>query len=114
MCLEEAVQALVEAFAAERDVPATVPVPVHVDGDGDLDLLVRVLEEVVYVIDVVGRVPVGVCLEDAEDGGVSGFFETVPLEDVEVIGAVPKGVSRSGLAFEQEAGRWRCQALVDV
>lgn len=113
-CLNEAVQALVESFTAVRDAPATTPVPVHVDGDGDLDVLVGVLEEVVYVMDVLGKVPVGARLEDSEHGGVAGFFETVPIEDVEVIGAVPKGVSRSGLAIEQVAGGWRCEALVDV
>jgi SHS2 domain-containing protein len=114
-CLDEAVRALVETFTAVRSVSAPEPVPVRFDGGDDLDLLVRVLEEVIYVLDVRGKVAIGVSLEDADDGGVAGFFETVPVEDVEVIGAVPKGVSRSGLAFaEDDDGRWRCHALVDV
>jgi SHS2 domain-containing protein len=110
-CLDQVVRALVEGFEV-GDVPATEPVPVHVEGT-DLDLLVGVLEEVVYVIDVLGMLPVDVSLEDTEEGGVAGFFDAVSLERVRTSGALPEAVSRSGLVFEHD-GEWHCEAVVEV
>jgi SHS2 domain-containing protein len=72
------------------------------------------LEEVIYTVEALGKVPVGVVLTEQPDGSVNGFFATVASEHVEEIGAIPKGVSRSDLVFEQCDGEWRCQVLVDV
>ena len=110
-CLDQVVRALVEGFEV-GDVPATEPVPVHVEGS-DLDLLVGVLEEVVYVIAVLGMLPVAVSLEDTDEGGVAGYFDAVSLEHVRTHGALPAAVSRSGLVFEHD-GDWRCEAVVEV
>jgi hypothetical protein len=48
------------------------------------------------------------------DGTVEGSLATVPGERLEVVGAVPKGVSRSDLRFGRFGGQWRCRVLVDV
>jgi SHS2 domain-containing protein len=81
-CLNEAVRALAEV----GETTATVPVPLQFDAHVALDLLVRVLEEAVYVVDAVERLPVGICLEDRGDGGLAGHFDTVPLEGLDLPG----------------------------
>jgi SHS2 domain-containing protein len=112
-CLEEAALALVELFAEAGAVAPRDRIPVSIQADDDEDLLVSLLEEMIYTMDVAGAVPVGV--ELAEDaGGVVGFFATVPPEELEIVGALPKGVSRSGLQFAPHRGQWRCRVLVDV
>ena len=77
-------------------------------------MLVALLEEIVYLVDALGVVPVDVALEATEDGGVAGYFETVPVSQVGIRGASPKGVSRSELDLRQDQERWRCRAVIDV
>lgn len=113
-CLEEAGVALVEAFCDTADVSATDSVPVMVDATADLDLLAELLEEIVYLAEVTGVVPVTLSLSDTEDGGVAGFFEVAPVGEVEVTGAIPKGVSYGDLCLTVDDGRWFCHAVVDV
>lgn len=113
-CLEETAEGLVEAFCDTGQVSATRSVPVAVDADNDVDLLVQFLEEIVYLVEVLGIVPVSASVEDTEDGGLAGFFEVAPVSEVEATGAVPKGVSHSDLQFSCEGGQWFCHAVVDV
>lgn len=116
-CLEHAVLALVESFVEPE--PGTAPdagvaIPFTIDARTDDDQVVALLEEVIYVVETKAMVPLGVQLTvDAE--GVAGTFDTVPVEAVELIGAVPKGVSRHGLEFRRrDRDGWWCRALVDV
>lgn len=114
-CLEEAARGLVESFADVTDVAATDTVPVMFEfAPDDEEALVAVLEEIVYLVDALGVVPVDVALEAAEDGGVAGYFDTVPVSQVTLGGAGPKGVSRSELELRHDQGRWRCRAVIDV
>ncbi|MEX1009307.1 MAG: archease [Acidimicrobiia bacterium] len=113
-CLEEAALGLVESFADIEDIEPTDRIPVSLRAVSDEDVLVLLLEEVIYVIEALGKVPLGVDLAEHADGSVGGFFATIPSERVEAIGALPKGVSRSDLLFERRNGQWRCHVLVDV
>ena len=118
-CLCEAALGLAEAFADPDEARAVVEgrtrVRVDIEPADDDELLVAFLDDVVYAIDTLGAVPVAVTLEDRRDGGVSGWLETVPGATLSEVGATPKGVSRSDLAFgEEEAGSWRCQVEIDV
>ncbi|MCZ7527011.1 MAG: archease [Acidimicrobiia bacterium] len=113
-CLEEAVKALVGAFTDTSDVVVTRTVPVSIEPSGPEDLLVTVLEEVIYVLEVLGVVPVDVALEGTEDGGVGGCFDVAPVGAVTVTGAIPKAVSLGDLVVEERDGRWECHAIVDV
>lgn len=114
-CLEEAALGLVESFADIEDIEPIDRIPVSLMGAvGDEDVLVLLLEEVIYVVEALGKVPVGVDLAEHADGSVGGFFATIPSEGLEAIGALPKGVSRSDLLFERRDGQWRCHVLVDV
>lgn len=112
-CLGAAVRGLVDLFA---DVGGRVPdawEPCEVMAPSDDDLLVRVLEEVVYLVDARGRVPVVAHLEDV-DGAVRGSFGTVAIDAVDQTGALPKGVSRSGARLARRDDEWRARAVVDV
>jgi len=114
-CLAEAMTALVEVFAQTRDdVPAERVVPLAANAGADADVLVAMLEEVIFVADVFGCVPVRVHLSAAEDGGVSGDMVVVDAGEVELIGPVPKGVSYHRLEIGEDGGRWSCRAVVDV
>lgn len=113
-CLEESVRGMVESFADIDDVEPTDRVAVTLGAAGDEEVLVLLLEEVIYVVEALGKVPVGVDLDEHADGSVRGFFETFPAERLEATGAVPKGVSRSDLEFRRRDRRWFCHALLDV
>jgi len=112
-CLEHAVLGLVSSFADTGDGEATGEVPFHLDSGSDEELLVGLLDEVIYVLDVEGAVPVGVDFEPAT-GTLAGRFHTVAVEAVESIGAVPKAIAWHGLAFGQTGGRWTAHVVVDV
>ncbi len=113
-CLEEAARGLVATFADTSKINVTQIVPFALEPGSDRELLVQLLQEIVYVIDVLGVVPVRTEVESTEDGGVAGFFDVAPVDTVELIGAVPKGVSRHELHIGPNDGRWSCQAIVDV
>ena len=54
---------------------ATNPVPVAFEEHDHEALLLALLDEVIYVVDVLGTVPANVVLEEAEDGSVVGFLD---------------------------------------
>jgi SHS2 domain-containing protein len=112
-CMEEAVRALVDSFALVT-ASVTNPVPVVFDERDDEALLLAVLDEVIYVIDVLGAVPANVVLDETEDGRLVGFMDLAPLSAVEVHGSLPKGVSLSELGVGRDERGWRCRATIDV
>ncbi len=112
-CLTEALLALVETFAEVRDLATTEVLPLGAVS-GPQDALVSLLEEVIYVVDALGVVPVRFHLAEAEDGSLAGDMEVVPASEVELVGPVPKGVSYHALEIAPWDGGWRCRVLVDV
>lgn len=113
-CLIEAMEALVEVFAEFDDATATRSVPVSAGPGPDADILVALLEEVIYVTDVLGVVPIRFHVADTEDGGVAGDMEVAEPRQVELVGSVPKAVSYHGLEMAEHGGVWRCRAIIDV
>lgn len=111
--MEEAVRALVDSFAWVT-ASATTPVPVRFDERDDQALLLALLDEVIYVVDVLDALPANVVLDETEDGSVVGFVELAPLTAVEIHGSLPKGVSLSELSVSRDDGGWRCRATIDV
>ncbi len=115
LCLEQAVAGLVELFADLPDAVVTEPVPLAVEADRDEELLVLLLEEVLYQLEVLGVVPVQVALEETERGGVAGYAHVVPVGTVEEVGAVPKAIARHQLTFApDDVGVWHARVTVDV
>ncbi len=112
-CIAEALLGTVEAFA---DVSAASPTAVRrraVTGDDDEDLLVASLEELVYLLDTAGEVPVAVEVTRAADG-VAIRFDMVSVDRLEQVGAVPKAVSLHDLRFEHGPEGWSCSVLLDL
>jgi SHS2 domain-containing protein len=114
VCLAQAVRALVDTFADTSPVSVTRPLPLRIPAGEDTELLVAVLEEVVYLVDVLAVVPVDVVLHAVDGGGLGGCLDVASLAEVNIVGPAPKGIARSELAIERGDGLWRCRAIVDV
>jgi SHS2 domain-containing protein len=112
-CLAEAVGALVGAFTELPDAAATTTLPVVLAAAPGPDLLVGLLEEVIYTVDVFGKVPAHVHLAEAEDGGVAGDLEVVDAAELTITGPVPGGVSWHGLEIGEVGGAWHCRVVVN-
>jgi SHS2 domain-containing protein len=80
----------------------------------DTELLVAAMEEVMYLLDARGEVPVAATVSARDGDGVDVVYATAPLRTVETIGPVPKGVTRHALGFAATDGMWRCTVLIDV
>ncbi|MGW6907761.1 archease [Streptomyces sp. NPDC054940] len=112
-CLVEAALGMVECFADLTAVRPTSVERVHLEEDSDEELLTALLDEVVFRLDVDGRVPVD--LEaDTTDGDLDVRLALADLADVEVTGATPKGISWHGLHFGPGPYGWSCAVTVDV
>jgi SHS2 domain-containing protein len=112
-CYEEAVAAFVDVFA-ETDAAAQTATRTFDVGPGrPEDLLVLLLEEVLLDADARGHLPT-ITEVDVRGDHLVGTFTTVPIEEVDIIGSVPKGVSYSDLEFRPAATGWHCRATVDV
>lgn len=112
--MEEAVRALTALFAEVPDVPALRSVPFVLDPETDRELLVLLLEEVLYLVEVMGAIPFRCEVQATEDGGIAGFFEVVDVSAVRLKGSVPKAVTRHDLVFEPRDAHWYCRVIVDV
>lgn len=113
-CIAHAVQALVESFAEVASAVPRESVALALDETSDEDLLVAVLNEVIYQMEVYGRVPVDVSIDGEGQGRTDVRFAAVRVEDVDVVGAIPKAVSLHELRFAHSGGAWRCHVTVDV
>jgi SHS2 domain-containing protein len=113
-CLEAAVCALVSTFADVTEMEAANSIEEEFDESTDKDLLVAVLEQVIYLVEVVDVVPVTVDFVDEKAGRLAGSFGVVPLEAVEICGPAPKAIALSDLAFQERDNEWRCLVTIDV
>ncbi len=116
-CLTEAVRGLVGSFLDLGDATASGEASARFAPDRDEDLLVAVLEEVIYLVEVHERVPVDAEVDEHADGGLMVRFAVADADATELVGAVPKAVALHGLRFEHgECGwpGWHCHVTVDV
>ena len=113
-CFEEAVAGLADCFVAVPEPVTTRPVPFDLDRARDDELLVLLLEEIIYMVEVLGVVVVSAEVAAGDGGGIAGYFDTVPVDEGELIGAVPKAVARHDLVFAKQDTRWLCRVMIDV
>lgn len=112
-CIEQAVAGLVESFVDTRGVVPASEHAVVLAEDDDTELLIAALDEVIYLVDAAGVVPVQ-AVAVRRERGLLVRYATVPLRDVETTGPVPKGVTRHRLDFGAADGVWRCSVVIDV
>jgi len=109
-------QAVLGAVASFVDASGAAPVAHHelrvAPGDPG-DLVVAVLDEVIYLLDVAGQVPVGVAVASGEDGHLVRF-DLADVAELPQVGAVPKAVSLHGLRVEEGPDGWLCEVTLDV
>jgi SHS2 domain-containing protein len=113
VCLEETVLGFTALVAVPDPAAGSRPLAVTLDADDDPELLVALLAELVYLLDVEEVVPAGVVVDDR---GTSVVVR-LTLSDVaaaEQVGPAPKGISRSGLTLAPVGTGWRARAIVDI
>lgn len=96
--------------------PPTASMPVTLPATTDIDLLVSLLEEVIYDVDVLGVLALDAHLAvDPDDGALAGHLDTAPLAALPQTGCAPKAITRHNLLFApDDHGAWRCLVTVDV
>jgi SHS2 domain-containing protein len=113
-CVAQALRGLIASFADISDVqPARVLERLMTAGS-DADLLAAAADEVIYILDVEGEIPVSIQARPT-GAGIVVVLALARAECVEIIGAVPKAVSLHGLRCEPDAtGRWSASMTIDV
>jgi SHS2 domain-containing protein len=112
-CIAEAVAGTVEVFLDTVDARPTTVHAFRVDAGAAEDQLVSVLDEVVYLLDTTGRVPLAT-LVSTTDAGLDVRFETAEAASMAQVGAAPKAVSLHGLRFTGGSEGWSCRVTLDV
>ena len=118
-CIAEAVAGLVASFvdtsSLDADGPPSVPGETTTDlnENSDADALVAALDEVVYLLDTQGVVPVEADVVPNEAGRTMRL-RLAPVTDEAIIGAAPKAVTLHDLRFDRVDNGWFCAVTVDV
>jgi SHS2 domain-containing protein len=116
-CIAHAVQALVESFADVRQAVPSENVTFTASEATDEDLLVAVLNDVIYQLEVHGLLPLDISVDVQPPGPAVRAdvrFAAVRADEAGLTGAVPKAVSLHELRFGQEGELWRCHVTVDI
>jgi SHS2 domain-containing protein len=112
-CLAEAVAGLVASFLDTAGARSVRTATVDLTADSDTDTLVEVLDEVIYLLDTQGAVPIDTELVPGPDGPAMRLH-LAPVADVRPTGAVPKAVTLHDLRFGSTDGGWSCAVTIDV
>lgn len=114
-CLAEAVQGVVASFVevVGEPSPGGERRDLRLESGTDEDLLVELLDEVIYLLDTTGRVPVDVNVT-LSDGGVTVALVMADVRSLRQVGAVPKAASWHELRFGHDEGGWSCSVTLDV
>lgn len=112
-CLAQAVHGVVEAFVDLTDAEPVRRHEVVLGGERDDDLLVALLDEVVYRLDVADEIPVDVELTPLL-GGLRAGFRMADALALPFTGAAPKAVTLHGLALAHGDEGWSCSVTLDV
>jgi len=113
-CVAQAVAALLASFVDVAGAEPEGTVRYHIEPGADEDVLAAVLDEVIYLLDTDGRVPVAAQVAAADDGGLDVELRMAAPDQVVLTGAVPKAVSLHELRFERGPGGWWCRVTFDV
>ncbi len=113
-CIAEALRGMIGSFADVRGAEPTRVLEREVVAHSAADLLASAADEVIYLLDADGEIPVSVQVRPSRTG-VLLMLALVGIDRVEVTGAVPKAVSFHGLSCQAgKDGRWSASMTVDV
>ena len=112
-CIAEAVLGSIALFLDTRESVPRGTHAFHVEEEQDEDLLVAVLDEIVYLLDTAGEVPLDATVK-ARGKRMDVLFRTAPARALPRVGAVPKGVSLHDLRFGPAEAGWSCRVTWDV
>ncbi len=114
-CLAEAVRGLVESFAEVGPVAQLRARACRLAAGSDADLLAAAVEEVIYRMDADGEIPAAVQVSRSAGGDIDLTLAMTDVSGAEIVGAVPKAASLSGLRCAAgRSGEWWCAVTVDV
>jgi SHS2 domain-containing protein len=111
-CLEEVVAGCCAIFAGPAT--PTARVPLRVVAAVPEELVPSLLEEVIFALDTLDRVPIGAVISAESPTSAHGWIELGDREVVDIVGPAPKAVSRTGAALVPTGTGWRCRVMVDV
>lgn len=112
-CIAEMVAGLVGSFADTAGAQPVQTVTAELAAPTDEDALVAVLNEVIYRLDTEHAVPLTVEIEPGRNG-VRVDLQLAAVESVELIGAIPKGITLHQLYLVHGPDGWSCAVTVDV
>lgn len=114
-CLGEAVAALAESVAdiGAVEAPPARTLTSELTADTDEDALLAVLDEVIYLLDTAGEIPLRATVEHAR-GTVRLRMDMTATDQLEVTGAAPKAVSLHNLQFGFDGQQYSCVTIIDV
>lgn len=115
-CIAETLRGLVVSFAEVSGARAVRVLRRRLDAASPADLLAAAADEIIYILDTRGEVPVSVQVQPETGGtGIQLILELASAQDAEFTGAIPKAVSLHELACEPDAaGGWSAAMTVDV
>ncbi|MEV5413757.1 archease [Thermopolyspora sp. NPDC052614] len=112
-CLAQVVLGAVETFVDISGARAAGHREVRVEPGEPVDQMIAVLDEVIYLLDVAGQVPVG-ATATRDETGLRVRLELADVAGLPQIGAVPKAVALHEAVFERRGDGWACEVTLDV
>lgn len=112
-CIAEAVLGTAESFLDLAGAAVVAHHDLRLAPGPPEDRLVAALDEVVYLMDTAGRIPVGVTVREDAAGPVLRLA-LADLAGLPQTGAVPKAASLHRLACAPRDGGWACAVTLDV
>ena len=112
-CIEQAVRGTVESFLDTCSAGRKCIRRRTLRAASDEDLLAAVLEEVIYLLDTEGEVPVDVDLRE-RGGSVELCFTMADARSLAQLGTIPKAVCLNEIRLSQDSTGWRALVTLDV
>ncbi len=114
-CVAEALRGLVDSVVDVSGAAVTRTAERELTGASPADLLAAAAEEIIYILDTSGEIPVSVRVRPAGPAGIVVTLGLASAGAAEFTGAVPKAVSFHGLTCQPDAsGHWSASMTVDV
>lgn len=111
-CLEEVVAGCCAIYAGPATPTARVPLRVVVAAPEEL--VPSVLEEIIFALDTLDRIPIGAEIAGESPTSAHGWIELGDRQVVDIVGPAPKAVARTGAVLVPTDTGWRCRVMVDV